>query len=71
MLSERLLVDGATKGVKNLFVYLNRPTSVSEEAKKAAAAVHVLFDQSKCIFEPHVLGVSERLVDHPTNRAIR
>jgi len=52
LLSERLVVDGGTKGVKNVLVYLNKPTSVSDEAKKAAAATHVLFDQDKCVFEP-------------------
>ncbi|MGA2699879.1 MAG: hypothetical protein ABSH35_02110 [Isosphaeraceae bacterium] len=57
LLSERLVVDGGTKGVKNVLVYLNKPTSVSDEAKKAAAAVHVLFDQDKCVFDPHVLGI--------------
>ncbi len=55
--SERLLVDSGTKGVKNVLVYLSKPTSVSDDAKKAAAAVPVLFDQNKCIFEPHVLGI--------------
>ena len=57
LLSERLVVDGGTKGVKNALVYLNKPTSVSDEAKKAAAAANVLFDQDKCVFEPHVLGI--------------
>jgi hypothetical protein len=55
--SERLVVDGGTKGVKNVLVYLNRPTSVSDEAKKAYAATPVLFDQEKCVFVPHVLGI--------------
>jgi hypothetical protein len=57
LLSERLVVDGGTKGVKNVLVYLSKPTSVGDEAKKAAAAVHVLFDQSNCVFDPHVLGI--------------
>ncbi len=57
LLSDRLLVDGGTKGVKNVLVYLSKPTSISDEAKKAAAAVHVLFDQDKCVFDPHVLGI--------------
>jgi plastocyanin len=57
LIAERLVVDGGTKGVKNALVYLNKPTSVSDEAKKAAAAVHVLFDQNKCVFDPHVLGI--------------
>ncbi len=57
LMSERLLVDSGTKGVKNVLVYLSKPTSVSDEAKKAAAATHVLFDQKNCVFEPHVLGI--------------
>jgi plastocyanin len=57
LISERLVVDGGTKGVKNGLVYLSKPTSVSDEAKKAAAATHVLFDQNKCVFDPHVLGI--------------
>ncbi len=55
--SERLLVDGASKGVKNVLVYLPKPTAVNEEAKSAAASHEVTFDQDKCIFEPHVLGM--------------
>jgi hypothetical protein len=50
-------VDAATKGVKNVLVYLPRPTQVNEDAKKAAAGATVLFDQAKCVFEPHVLGI--------------
>jgi plastocyanin len=54
---ERLIVDGATKGVKNVLVYLPKPTSVSDDAKKAYAAKPILFDQVKCVFVPHVLGI--------------
>ncbi len=57
LISERLVVDGGTKGVKNVLVYLNKPTSVSDEAKKAAAATNVVFDQNKCVFDPHVLAI--------------
>jgi plastocyanin len=57
LVSERLVVDGGTKGVKNVFVYLNKPTKISDEAKKAAAATQVLFDQNGCVFDPHVLGI--------------
>ena len=57
LLSERLVVDSATNGVKNVLVYLNKPTSVSDEAKKAAAATNVVFDQNKCVFDPHVLAL--------------
>ena len=57
IMSERLVVDAATKGVKNVLVYIPKPTAVNEEAKKAAAGAKVVFDQKKCVFEPHVLGV--------------
>jgi hypothetical protein len=57
LISERLLVDGGSKGVKNVLVYLSKPTSVSDEAKKAYAASTILFDQIQCVFEPHVLGI--------------
>ena len=36
--SERLVVDPASKGVKNVLVYLPKPTAVNEDAKKAAAS---------------------------------
>jgi plastocyanin len=54
---ERLVVDGATKGVKNVLVYIPKPTAVHPEAKKAASQARVEFDQRKCIFKPHVLAV--------------
>ncbi len=57
ILSERLVVDGATKGVRNVFVYLPRPTAINEDAKKAAAGATVVFDQKNCTFEPHALGL--------------
>jgi hypothetical protein len=57
LVSERLLVDSGTKGVKNVLVFLNKPTRVSAEAKSAAATARVVFDQSKCVFDPHVLAV--------------
>jgi plastocyanin len=55
--SERLVIDDATKGVKNVLVYLPRPTAVNEEARKAFTAKPVEFDQKHCVFEPHVLGL--------------
>jgi len=57
IVSERLVVDDATKGVKNVLVYLPRPTAVNEDAKKAALARTVEFDQKHCVFEPHVMGL--------------
>lgn len=55
--SERLVVDSGTKGVKNVFVYLLRPTAVNEDAKKAALAKKVVFDQKECVYIPHALAV--------------
>jgi plastocyanin len=57
ILSERFEVDSATKGVKNVLVYLPRPTAVNEDAKKAVSSETVMFDQKHCVFEPHVLGL--------------
>jgi plastocyanin len=55
--TERLIVDGPTKGVKNVLVYIPKPTAVNPEAKEAAAKAEVVFDQKNCVFEPHVLAV--------------
>ncbi len=57
ILSERLVVDEASKGVKNVLVYLPKPTAVNEEAKSASQSAKIVFDQEKCVFVPHVLGV--------------
>jgi len=55
--SERLIVDAGSKGVKNVLVYLSKPTAVKPEAKDAAAKAEVIFDQEKCVFEPHVIAL--------------
>ncbi len=55
--SERLVVDAASKGVKNVIVYIPKPTAVNPEAKAAKASASVVFDQKNCVFEPHVLAV--------------
>jgi plastocyanin len=57
IVSERLIVDPASKGVKNVIVYLPKPTAINQDAKKAVAAVNVVFDQNGCVFEPHVLAL--------------
>jgi plastocyanin len=57
ILSERLVVDTGTKGVKNAFVYLMRPSAVNEDAKKAVATAKVEFDQKNCTFIPHAMAV--------------
>jgi len=55
--NEKLVVDPETKGVKLALVYIPKPTAVNEEAKSAALANPVVFDQKDCIFKPHVLAV--------------
>jgi plastocyanin len=55
--SERLLIDDATKGVKNVLVYIPKPSAVNEEAKKAFEGTNVEFDQKGCVFSPHVMGI--------------
>jgi plastocyanin len=55
--SERLIVDEATKGLKNVIVFIPKPTAVNPEAKSAKVSTPVLFDQKKCVFEPHVVAL--------------
>ncbi len=80
--SERLVVDGATKGVKNAIVYLALPkgAAVNEEAKSAKASTPVVFDQKNCVFVPHVIAVmkdstiqlkSSDAVGHNINSKVR
>jgi len=60
ILSERLIVDGNSKGggVKNVLVYIPKPSGKpSEEAVSAAKQTKIEFDQEHCVFEPHVLAM--------------
>jgi plastocyanin len=57
IMSERLVVDSGTKGVKNVFVYLLRPSGINSEAKKEAESAKPVFDQKDCVYIPHVLSV--------------
>jgi plastocyanin len=57
IVAEKLVVNSGNKGVKNAFVYLQRPTAVNEEAKKEALAKHPEFDQKNCTYVPHALAV--------------
>jgi hypothetical protein len=56
VLSEKLVVDPETKGVRHALVYIPRPTAVNPEAESEALAKPIEFDQSKCVFIPHVLA---------------
>lgn len=57
IVDEKLVVNASSKGVKNVFVYLQRPTAVNDDAKKAALAEKREFDQKNCTYIPHALGV--------------
>jgi len=57
ILSERLVVDEASKGIKNVLVYFPKAKPINEEAKSNAQTAQIVFDQEKCIFVPHVLAV--------------
>ncbi len=49
-----LIIDPATKGVANVFVYLPKAAAISPRLK-ASATKHVVFDQKGCRFVPHAL----------------
>jgi hypothetical protein len=57
IMNENLVVNSGTKGVKNAFVYLQRPTAVNEDAKKAALSQRPEFDQKNCTYIPHALAI--------------
>ena len=57
ILSQRLVVDKASKGVRFAVVYIPKPTAVKPEARDAALKKEVVFDQRNCVFDPHVLAV--------------
>ncbi len=53
----RLIVDGKTKGIANIFVYLKKAPRKIHPSLKASKQKTVVFDQKNCRFEPHVLLV--------------
>ena len=55
-LQETLLVDGSTKGIKNVAVYLRDASRVHDSAKPSDEPV--VFDQKECVFLTHVLPVT-------------
>jgi hypothetical protein len=57
IVSERLVVDSATKGVKNVLVYIPKPSAVSPEARSATESAGFVFDQEKCAFVPHIMAL--------------
>ncbi len=57
IVSEKLVVDPESKGVKWAIVYIPKPTAVNPEAESEAQSAQVEFDQNGCTFEPHALAV--------------
>jgi plastocyanin len=55
-LQETLVVDNATKGIKNVAIYLRDASRVHDSAKPKADAV--VFDQKNCVFLTHMLGAT-------------
>lgn len=55
---EKLLVDPASKGIKNVvvYVYTGRGGTKLKEVPKAKGVTHVL-DNQGCRFEPHIIAV--------------
>jgi plastocyanin len=53
---EYLLVDGSTKGIKNVLVYLRTASRVHDSAK--ASSDKPVFDQKECKFLSHVFPVA-------------
>jgi len=53
---ERLLVDSATKGLKNVVVYAVKVKRIHPDLE-AAKSKEVVFDQKNCLFTEHVLPV--------------
>lgn len=82
--SERLVVDPASKGVKNAIVYLALPKGAKANPEAEAAALKasnsIVFDQKNCVFIPHVVAAmkgskiklkSSDAVGHNINSKVR
>ena len=54
VLSDALIVDPQSKGIANVFVYLQKAPQVHPKLKESAVK-EVVFDQKGCRFVPHVL----------------
>jgi len=54
--NQALVVDSATNGIANIFVYARKASRVNESYDEAKEG-EVVFDQKQCIFLSHVTGV--------------
>ncbi len=57
LFDERWVVDPRSRGVRNVLVYLPRPTAVRESAREAASRATSTFVVASGRFDPHVLAV--------------
>ena len=57
LFDERWVVDPKSRGVKNVLVYLPRPTAVRDSAREAATKAVPTFVLASGRFDPHVLPV--------------
>jgi hypothetical protein len=62
VLSESLVVDPATGGIKDVFIYLNQKIPADDakwvhESFANAATEPVVFDQKQCVFLSHAVGI--------------
>lgn len=53
---EYLLVDGSSKGIANVAIYLRKASRVHESAQPSSESV--VFDQKACVFLTHVMAVT-------------
>jgi RNA polymerase sigma factor (sigma-70 family) len=62
ILSQKLVVDEKTKGVRDAFAYLVRPAAANpkREAELIDTFPEVDFDQKACYFVPHSIAIHER-----------
>jgi hypothetical protein len=64
-LQETLVVQSGTNGIKNVAIYLRRPSRVHESLLSGAEPL--LFDQKICTFLPHVIATQVGRVVHMKN----
>ena len=57
LLSERLVVDGAHQGRQECAGLSEQANERQRRGQEGRRRGHVMFDQNKCVFDPHVLGI--------------
>lgn len=66
ILSEKLVIDPATRGIRYAFAYLINPVGIDDEIQRqidayrhAARLQPAVLDQKNCVFVPHALAIHE------------